>query len=90
MQDVFIAPQREYSKELSKMVYLKHRCFLSSEDDLLKSDSFWMYPLERFNSWLSQRVLSKRYPESTVLETYKLFEVTFLPIVQTASYWSNR
>ena len=38
--------------------------------------SFWMYPLERFNSWLSQRVLSKRYPESTVLETYRLFEVT--------------
>ena len=35
-----------------------------------------MYPLERFNSWLSQRVLSKCYPESTVLETYRLFEVT--------------
>jgi hypothetical protein len=38
--------------------------------------SFWMYLLERFNSWLSQIVLSKRYPESTVLETYRLFEVT--------------
>lgn len=37
---------------------------------------FWMYPLERFNSWISHRVLNKRYPESTVIETYRLFEAT--------------
>lgn len=37
---------------------------------------FWMYPLERFNSWISRRVLNKRYPESTVIETYRLFEAT--------------
>ena len=35
---------------------------------------FWMYPYERFNSWISRRVLNKRYPESTVIETYRLCE----------------
>ena len=38
--------------------------------------NFWMYPLERFNSWVLHRVLNKRYPESTVLETSRLFEVS--------------
>lgn len=38
--------------------------------------TFWMYPLERFNSWIARRVHSRRYPESTVLETYRLFEFT--------------
>ena len=42
---------------------------------------FWMYPMERFNSWVSRRVLNRRYPESTVLETYRLHEFTsFLQI----------
>lgn len=36
--------------------------------------SFWMYPYERFNSWISRRVLNRRYPESTVVETYRLSE----------------
>lgn len=36
--------------------------------------SFWMYPYERFNSWISRRVLNRRYPESTVIETYRLSE----------------
>lgn len=35
---------------------------------------FWMYPYERFNSWISRRVLNRRYPESTVIETYRLSE----------------
>ena len=35
---------------------------------------FWMYPYERFNSWISRRVLNRRYPESTVVETYRLSE----------------
>ena len=34
----------------------------------------WMYPFERFNSWIIRRVLNRRYPESTVIETYRLFE----------------
>ena len=34
--------------------------------------SFWMYPYERFNSWITRRVLNKRYPESIVIETYHL------------------
>ena len=35
---------------------------------------FWMYPYERFNSWISRRVTSRRYPEATVVETYRLCE----------------
>lgn len=38
--------------------------------------TFWMYPLERFNSWIGRRVHNRRYPESTVIETYRLFEFT--------------
>lgn len=36
--------------------------------------SFWMYNFERFNSWIIRRVLNRRYPESTVIETYRLTE----------------
>ena len=36
--------------------------------------SFWMYPLERFNSWIGRRVHNRRYPEATIIETYRLFE----------------
>ena len=36
--------------------------------------SFWMFHFERFNSWISRRVLNRRYPESTVVETYLLTE----------------
>ena len=31
--------------------------------------SFWMYPFERFNSWVARCVLNRRFPESTVVET---------------------
>ena len=42
---------------------------------------FWMYPLERFNSWISHRALNKRYPESTVIEAYRLFKaISFLQL----------
>ena len=36
--------------------------------------NFWMYPYERFNSWVARRVLNRRFPESTVVETYRLSE----------------
>lgn len=36
--------------------------------------TFWMYPYERFNSWITRRVLNRRYPEATVVETYRLTE----------------
>lgn len=36
--------------------------------------SFWMYPFERFNSWIIRRVHNRRYPELTVVETYRLYE----------------
>ena len=36
--------------------------------------NFWMFPYERFNSWVTRQVLGRRYPESTVVETYRLSE----------------
>ena len=33
-----------------------------------------MYPNERFNSWVTRQVLNRRFPESTVIETYRLSE----------------
>ena len=36
--------------------------------------------MERFNSWIKQRVTNRQYPESTVLENYLLFELTFIQI----------
>lgn len=38
---------------------------------------FWMYPMERFNSWIGRRVLNRRYPEATVMATYRIYEFTF-------------
>ena len=35
---------------------------------------FWMFPMERFNSWISRRILNRRFPEANVMETYRLFE----------------
>ena len=36
--------------------------------------SFWMYQFERFNSWICRRILNRRFPESAVVETYRLSE----------------
>ena len=36
-----------------------------------------MYPIERYNSWLSRRALNRRYPEATLTETYRLFELAY-------------
>ena len=33
-----------------------------------------MYGFERFNSWISRRSLNRRFPEATVVETYRLYE----------------
>lgn len=41
------------------------------------ANGFWMYPMERFNSWIASRITNRRHPENTVLETYRLFELTF-------------
>ena len=35
---------------------------------------YWMYPYERFNSWVIRRVQNRRYSEATVVETYRLYE----------------
>ena len=35
---------------------------------------YWMYPYERFNSWITRRIKNRRYPESNVIETYKYFD----------------
>jgi hypothetical protein len=39
--------------------------------------SFWMYPMERFNNWIKNRVLNRRFPEATVMESYRLYEMGF-------------
>lgn len=36
---------------------------------------YWMYPMERFNSWITRRVMNRRFPEATVIETYRLYEL---------------
>lgn len=38
---------------------------------------FWMYPMERFNRWICARITNRRHPESTVLESYRFFELAF-------------
>ena len=38
---------------------------------------YWMYPMERFNNWIKSRNLNVRYPESTVIETYHLYELGY-------------
>ena len=36
---------------------------------------YWMYPFERFQHWLKSRaLLNRRYPESSVIEAYILFD----------------
>ena len=32
----------------------------------------WMYAYERFNSWLHRRVMNRRFPEATLMETYRV------------------
>ena len=39
--------------------------------------SFWMYPMERFNNWIKNRVQNRRFPEATVMESYRLYEIGF-------------
>ena len=53
--------------------------------------SFWMHPFESFNSWI---VHNCRYPEATVVETFRLFKFTqFLhitkqiPLGSTFDFW---
>ncbi len=43
--------------------------------------NYWMYHFERYNSWITRRIHNRRYPESTVIETYRLSEwVNFLEL----------
>ena len=44
---------------------------------------FWMYSFERFNSWISRRSLNRRFPEATVIETYRLYELAHYICVST-------
>lgn len=34
--------------------------------------STWMYAYERFNSWMTRRAMNRRYPEATIMETYRV------------------
>ena len=45
---------------------------------------YWMYPMERLNSWISRRVLNRRFPKSTIMASYRLFELSsFLQLTET-------
>lgn len=33
--------------------------------------------MERFNSWISRRIINRRFPEATVLETYRVLEFVY-------------
>ena len=46
---------------------------------------YWMYPMERLNSWILRRVLNRRFPESTVMASYRLFELSFLQLTKTVT-----
>ena len=47
---------------------------------------YWMYPMERLNSWISRRVLNRRFPESTVMASCRLFELSsFLGLTKSLS-----
>ena len=35
----------------------------------------WMYAYERFNSWLYRRITNRRFPEATLMETYRVSDV---------------
>ena len=56
--------------------------------------TFWMYPFERFNSWIGRRIHNRHFPEATVVETYRIFEYTQflrmsqqLPLGSTLDFW---
>ena len=34
--------------------------------------STWMFPFERFNSWLHRRVMNRSRLEATMMETYRV------------------
>lgn len=38
---------------------------------------YWMFSMERFNSWIARRVHNRRFPEATIIESYRLFELSF-------------
>lgn len=45
----------------------------------------WMFPYERFNSWLHRRVMNRSLPEATLIETYRVnvdqFKVAVNPLL---------
>ena len=47
--------------------------------------STWMYPFERFNSWLCRRVLNRARPEATVMETYRASSTSYVCMLNDMS-----
>ena len=41
----------------------------------------WMFAYERFNSWLHRRVMNRRFPEATLMETYRVSCIYFDVII---------
>ena len=40
----------------------------------------WMFSYERFNSWLHRRVMNRRFPEATLMETYRVCWILCLSV----------
>lgn len=43
--------------------------------------STWMFSYEGFNSWLHWRVMNRRWPEATLMETYRVNKCTLIFII---------
>ena len=50
--------------------------------------STWMFPYERFNSWLCRRAMSRKHPEATILRTYQV--IFFWYVVLLIQLGKNR
>jgi len=46
--------------------------------------STWMYPFERFNSWICRRALNRYRPEATIMETYRVKILQNMIVTQCA------
>ena len=47
----------------------------------------WMYPYERFNSWICKRALNRAFPEVTVVETYRVSVLGLVYLENGIALW---
>lgn len=54
--------------------------------DFVPVYSNWMYPYERFNSWMCRRALNRRRPEATIVETYRVSAISCQDVSKLRAY----